>query len=122
LLLTLVLLFGLQGQQIMRQPVVIVLLAVPIVIGVCFNAGLAYWLNRKLRVEWCVRGLQHRLVPAIFSSWLWQRQSLCSAFNRVPRFQPSWVWWWKCRSCCRSCTSFGACVHGMKGTRKDDTS
>ena len=41
LLLTLVLLFGLQGEQIMRQPVVIALLAVPIVIQVYFNAGLA---------------------------------------------------------------------------------
>ena len=56
LLLTLVLLFGLQGEQIMRQPLVIVLLAVPIVIQVYFNAGLAYWLNRKLGVEWCVAG------------------------------------------------------------------
>jgi ACR3 family arsenite transporter len=56
LLLTLVLLFGLQGQQIVRQPLVIVLLAVPIVIQVYFNAGLAYWLNRRLGVEWCVAG------------------------------------------------------------------
>jgi len=56
LLLTLVLLFGLQGEQIMRQPVVIALLALPIVIQVYFNAGLAYWLNRKLGVEWCVAG------------------------------------------------------------------
>src|SRR6202043_212578 len=56
LLLTLVLLFGLQGEQIMRQPVVIVLLAVPILIQVYFNAGPAYWLNRLLRVEWCVAG------------------------------------------------------------------
>jgi ACR3 family arsenite transporter len=56
LLATLVLLFGLQGEQITRQPVVIVLLAVPIVIQVCFNAGLAYWLNRRLGVEWCVAG------------------------------------------------------------------
>jgi ACR3 family arsenite transporter len=56
LLLTLVLLFGLQGEQIMRQPVVIALLAVPIIIQVYFNAGLAYWLNRKLGVEWCVAG------------------------------------------------------------------
>ena len=38
LLLTLVLLFGLQGEQIMRQPIVIVLLAVPILIQVYFNA------------------------------------------------------------------------------------
>jgi len=56
LLLTLVLLFGLQGEQIMRQPLVIALLAVPIVIQVYFNAGLAYWLNRRLGVEWCVAG------------------------------------------------------------------
>ena len=56
LLLTLVLLFGLQGEQIMRQPVVILLLAVPILIQVYFNAGLAYWLNRRLGVEWCVAG------------------------------------------------------------------
>jgi len=56
LLLTLVLLFGLQGEQIIRQPTVIVLLAVPIVIQVYLNAGLAYWLNRALGVEWCVAG------------------------------------------------------------------
>ncbi len=56
LLLTLVLLFGLQGAQIMRQPLVIALLAVPILIQVYLNAGLAYWLNRRLGVAWCVAG------------------------------------------------------------------
>ena len=56
LLLTLVLLFGLQGEQIIRQPLVIGLLAVPILIQVYFNAGLAYLLNRALGVEWCVAG------------------------------------------------------------------
>jgi ACR3 family arsenite transporter len=56
LLLTLVLLFGLQGAQIMRQPLVILLLAVPILIQVYFNAGLAYWLDRRLGVAWCVAG------------------------------------------------------------------
>jgi ACR3 family arsenite transporter len=56
LLLTLVLLFGLQGEQILRQPVVIAMLAVPILIQVYFNAGLAYWLNRRLGVAWCVAG------------------------------------------------------------------
>ncbi|PPQ28215.1 arsenical-resistance protein [Rhodopila globiformis] len=56
LLLTLVLLFGLQGEQILRQPLVIVLLAVPIIIQVYFNAGLAYGLNRSLGVAWCVAG------------------------------------------------------------------
>lgn len=56
LLLTLVLLFGLQGEQIMRQPLVIALLAVPILIQVYFNAGLAYLLNRRAGVAWCVAG------------------------------------------------------------------
>jgi ACR3 family arsenite transporter len=56
LLATLVLLFGLQGEQIIRQPLVILLVAVPIIIQVYFNAGLAYWLNKKLGVEWCVAG------------------------------------------------------------------
>jgi ACR3 family arsenite transporter len=56
LLLTLVLLFGLQGEQILRQPGVIALLAVPIIIQVYGNAGLAYWLNRRLGVAWCVAG------------------------------------------------------------------
>ena len=48
LLLTLVLLFAFQGQAILRQPLVIALLAVPILIQVLFNSGLAYWLNRKV--------------------------------------------------------------------------
>ncbi len=47
LLATLVLLFAFQGQAILRQPLVIALLAVPILIQVFFNAGLAYWLNRR---------------------------------------------------------------------------
>lgn len=46
LLATLVLLFGFQGEQIIAQPLVIALLAVPILIQVYFNAGLAYVLNR----------------------------------------------------------------------------
>ncbi len=54
LLATLVLLFGFQGEQIVRQPLVIALLAVPILIQVYFNAGLAYWLSRRLGVAWCV--------------------------------------------------------------------
>ncbi|HMN81859.1 MAG TPA: ACR3 family arsenite efflux transporter [Burkholderiaceae bacterium] len=48
LLLTLVLLFGFQGQAILRQPLVIAMLALPILIQVFFNSGLAYWLNRQV--------------------------------------------------------------------------
>jgi len=50
LLATLVLLFGFQGEQIVRQPLIIVLLAIPIVIQVYLNAGIAYALNRTLGV------------------------------------------------------------------------
>ena len=56
LLLTLVLLFSFQGRQILAQPLVIAMLAVPILIQVYFNAALAYWLNRKLGVAHCVAG------------------------------------------------------------------
>ncbi|MBO9378151.1 ACR3 family arsenite efflux transporter [Sphingomonas histidinilytica] len=54
LLATLVLLFGFQGEQILARPLVIVLLAVPILVQVYFNAGLAYWLSKRLGVAWCV--------------------------------------------------------------------
>jgi len=48
LLVTLVLLFAFQGQAIIEQPLVIAMLAVPILIQVFFNSALAYWLNRRL--------------------------------------------------------------------------
>jgi ACR3 family arsenite transporter len=56
LLLTLVLLFAFQGQAIIDQPLVIALLAVPILIQVVLNSGLAYWLNRRMGVQHCVAG------------------------------------------------------------------
>lgn len=56
LLLTLVMLFGFQGQQIVKQPLVIALIAVPILIQVYFTSGLAYLLNRRLGVAHCVAG------------------------------------------------------------------
>ena len=54
LLATLVLLFAFQGEQILAQPLVILILAVPILIQVYLNAGLAYWLSRRFGVAWCV--------------------------------------------------------------------
>jgi len=51
LLLTLVLLFGFQGRQILDQPLIIAMLAVPILIQVYFNSTLAYWLSKRLGVE-----------------------------------------------------------------------
>jgi ACR3 family arsenite transporter len=54
LLSTLVLLFGFQGEQIIAQPIIIGLLAVPILIQVYFNSGLAYLLNRAVGEAHCV--------------------------------------------------------------------
>ncbi|MET3525387.1 ACR3 family arsenite transporter [Phenylobacterium koreense] len=56
LLATLVLLFGFQGQQILGQPAIIAMLAVPILIQVYLNAGLAYLLNRATGEAHCVAG------------------------------------------------------------------
>ena len=56
LLLTLVLLFAFQGKAIVDQPLIIAMLAVPITIQVYFNAGLAYWLNRRVGEKHCVAG------------------------------------------------------------------
>ena len=56
LLATIVLLFGFQGQQIVERPLIIGLLAVPILVQVYFNAGLAYFLNRTAGEAHCVAG------------------------------------------------------------------
>ncbi|KIU54488.1 ACR3 family arsenite efflux transporter [Comamonas sp. C11] len=56
LLLTLVLLFAFQGEAIIRQPLVIAMLAVPILIQVLFNSGLAYWLNKRVGEQHCIAG------------------------------------------------------------------
>jgi ACR3 family arsenite transporter len=51
-----VLLFGFQGEQILAQPLIIAILAVPILIQVYFNSGLAYLLNRATGEAHCVAG------------------------------------------------------------------
>ncbi|HVL76631.1 MAG TPA: ACR3 family arsenite efflux transporter, partial [Noviherbaspirillum sp.] len=56
LLATLVLLFAFQGRQIIEQPLIIAILAVPILLQVLFIAALGYWLNRKMRVAHSVAG------------------------------------------------------------------
>ncbi|HWU76484.1 MAG TPA: ACR3 family arsenite efflux transporter [Rhodanobacter sp.] len=56
LLATLALLFGFQGRQLLAQPAIIAMLAVPIVIQVYFNSALAYWLNHRFGVPHCVAG------------------------------------------------------------------
>jgi ACR3 family arsenite transporter len=56
LLVTLILLFGFQGEQIIEQPLIILLLAIPILLQVLFNSTLAYLLNRAVKSPHCVAG------------------------------------------------------------------
>jgi ACR3 family arsenite transporter len=63
---TLVLLFGFQGQQILAQPLVIALLAVPILVQVYLNAGLAYGLSLRFGVSWCVAAPAALIGPSNF--------------------------------------------------------
>ena len=56
LLTTLVLLFGFQGTEIVAKPLIIALIAVPILLQVYFNAGLAYGLNRLAGEDYCIAG------------------------------------------------------------------
>jgi ACR3 family arsenite transporter len=56
LLATIVLLFAFQGRQLLAQPLIIAMLAVPILVQVYFNSGLAYLLNRRLKVAHAVAG------------------------------------------------------------------
>ena len=56
LLATIVLLFAFQGRQLLAQPLIIAMLAVPILVQVYFNSGLAYLLNRRFKVAHAVAG------------------------------------------------------------------
>lgn len=87
LLATLVLLFGFQGEQILAQPIVIALLAVPILIQVYFNAGLAYLLSRRFGVAWCVAA------PAISLSWRSLPRSACLGLIPARPSQPWSAFW-----------------------------
>ena len=85
---TLVLLFGFQGEQIIAQPLIIAIFAVPILIQVYFNAGLAYVLNRAAGEAHCVAGPQRSLAQVISLSWRWQLPSACLASTREQHWRP----------------------------------
>ncbi len=87
LLLTLVLLFGFQGQQIVKQPLVIALIAVPILIQVYFTSGLAYLLNRRLGVAHCVAGPSALIGASNFFNWRLPPRWGCSACIRGLRWR-----------------------------------
>ena len=112
LLATLVLLFGFQGEQIVWQPLIIALLAVPIVIQVYLNAGIAYTINRALGVPHKV-ACPSALIGAANFFERSPRRSRCSAFSRGRRWRRSSACWSKCRSCSSSC---GSCCAPAVGT------
>jgi len=89
LLLTLVLLFAFQGQAIIRQPLVIALLAVPILIQVFFNSALTYWLNRKLGESHSVACPSALIGASNFLSWPSPPRSVCSVLSLAPHWRPS---------------------------------
>ena len=88
LLATLVLLFGFQGEQILAQPLVIAMLAVPILIQVYFNAGLAYLLNRAAAKRIASPVLRRLIGASNSSSWRSPRRSACSASIPARRWRP----------------------------------
>ena len=91
LLATLVLLFGFQGEQILAQPLVIGLLAVPILIQVYLNAGVAYLLNRLVGEQHCVAGPSALIGRATSSNSPSPPRSACSGSTPALRSRPWWA-------------------------------
>ena len=100
LLATLMLLFAFQGEAILKQPLVIALLAVSVLIQVFFKPALAYWLNRALGEKHSVACPLRRLALPTSSNWPSLPPSVCSAYSRA-RHWPLWLAYSsKCPSCC----------------------
>jgi len=117
LLATLVLLFGFQGDEIVRQPIVILLLAVPIVIQVYLNAGIAYGLNRALGVPHNVACPSALIGASNFFELAVAAAIALFGFQSAPRWRPSSASSSRCRSCCRWC---GSCCAPAGGTSAPD--
>jgi ACR3 family arsenite transporter len=97
LLAMLVLLFGFQGPAIVAQPLVIALLAVPILIQVYGNAALAYWLSRRLGVAWCVAAPAALIGASNFFELAVAAAVSLFGLQSGRRWQRWWACWWKCR-------------------------
>ena len=89
LLATLVLLFGFQGEQILAQPLIIAMLAVPILIQVYFNSGLAYLLNRAAGEQHCVAGPSALIGASNFFELAVAAAISLFGFTRARRSRPS---------------------------------
>ena len=97
LLATLVLLFGFQGEQILAQPLIILMLAVPILIQVYFNAGLAYLLNRRLASPIASPAPSALIGASNFFELAVATAIVLFGFNPARRWRPWSACWSKCR-------------------------
>ena len=89
LLATLVLLFAFPGEAILRQPLVIAMLAVPILIQVFFNSALAYWLNRRLGESHSVACPSALIGASNFFELAVAAAIACLDSSRGPHWRPS---------------------------------
>ncbi len=97
LLVTLVLIFAFQADNLLNRPLHIALIAIPILIQVYFNSSLTYGL---MRLSTCPTPSPHRgrsSARATSSSWRWRPRSPSSAPSRARPSPRSWASWWKCR-------------------------
>jgi len=97
LLLTLVAIFAFQAENITTRAFHVVLIAIPILIQVYFNSGLAYGLMKLFRVPYGVAARAPSSAPPTSSSWRWPRPSPSTGPAPGPRSPP----WSACSSRCR---------------------
>jgi ACR3 family arsenite efflux pump ArsB len=95
----------LAGARQERQPLVIALLTVPIVIQVYLNAGIAYMLNHALGVPHNIACPSALIGVSNFFELAVAAAIALFGFQSGRRSPPSSASWSKCRSCCRSCAS-----------------
>ena len=89
LLATLILLFAFQGEAILHQPLVIAMLAMPILIQVFFNSALAYWLNRRLGESHSVACPSALIGASNFFELAVAAAIACLDSSRGPHWRPS---------------------------------
>lgn len=97
LLGTVVLLFGFQGQVILDQPILIALIAVPLLIQSYGIFAIAYTAARVWRVPFNVAAPCALIGTSNFLSWRLQLPLVCSGSILVRRWLPWWVYWWRSR-------------------------
>ena len=110
LLLTLVLIFAFQADNLTGRLLDVALIAVPITIQVYFNASLVYGLMRLFKVEYAIAAPGALIGASNFFKLAVPLPLRCLDLNPVPHWQPWSACWWKCRSC----WPFARCAIGLE--------